>query len=143
MYPQQSQSPAKNRYSPALAPISTQLAPSQAETHGVGCDAQDIWVRGGVTWIAAVWRSCKGFMTKRTLRHHPWRVQSLSEGAQQVGEALSNDTSMARVVTHSIGQDLVIRGGFDLIHELPLRNCLKSGCSGVSTVNCGPITARK
>jgi hypothetical protein len=114
MYPQQSQSPAKNRYSPALAPISTQLDPSQAGTHGVGCDAQDIWVRGGVTWIAAVWWSCKGFMTKRTLKHHPLRVQSLSEGAQQVGEALSNDTSMARVVTHSIAKIWLLGVGLTL-----------------------------
>ena len=75
---------------------------------------------GAVRWIAAVWRSGNGFMTKRTLKHRPWRVQSLSGGAQQVGEALSNDTSMARVVTHSIGQDLVIRGGLPLF-----TNCLE------------------
>jgi hypothetical protein len=40
--------PPKNRYSPVvLAPISMQLAPSQAGAHGLGCDAQDICGSGG------------------------------------------------------------------------------------------------
>jgi hypothetical protein len=48
-------------------------------------------------WIVVVWRSGNGFMTKRTLKHHPWRVQSLLGEAQHVGEVLNKDTSVARI----------------------------------------------
>jgi hypothetical protein len=53
---------------------------------------------GTVTrWIAVVWRSCNGFMTKGTLEHHPGRVQSLLGEAQHVGEALRKATSVSRL----------------------------------------------
>jgi hypothetical protein len=98
MYSQQSQSPQRIDTVPSSSPRSLRNLPRRKRERTVsGVMPRISAARGAVTWIAVVRWSCKGFMTKRTLKHHPWRVQSLSGGAQHVGEALSNDTSMARV----------------------------------------------